>query len=257
MESIRFPRHPRLLEGVLLKRYKRFFADVRLRDGREITAHCVNTGAMEGLTDPGLRVWVSPADNPKRKLKFTWELAEADGRIYGTDTGLPNRLVRKLLKGGHLPWLAAYDEVTPEKRYGERSRVDFWLRKGSRELYLEVKNCHLIYPDGRAYFPDSVSERATHHLRELAAVVGPKVRSHVLFVCQMPGVKEVRPSDAHDPTFAATAREVRRQGVTFSAIEVLHTPTETTVTRRIPVSLKPYGLTRIARWRAEGRRKKR
>ncbi|MCB1037723.1 MAG: DNA/RNA nuclease SfsA, partial [Acidobacteria bacterium] len=203
---------------------------------------------------PGLRVWISRADNPARKLKYTWELAEADGRIYGTDTGLPNRLVRKLLENRQLPWLTGYDEVVPEKRYGERSRVDFWLRRGRRETYLEVKNCHLLYPDGRAYFPDAVSDRASAHLRELAAVAGPRVRAHVLFVCQMPGVKEVRPSDAHDPTFAATAREVRRQGVTFSAIEVLHTPDHLTVTRRLPVSLRPYAVERVARWRKTARR---
>jgi sugar fermentation stimulation protein A len=254
-----YPRETPLLEGRLLRRYKRFLADVELADGSTVTAHCVNTGAMEGLTRPGNRVWLSRADNPKRKLAYTWELVEAEGRLYGCNTGVPNRLVKRLLAQGALPWLRGYPDIRPEQRYGENSRIDFHLRKGSREVYLEVKNCHLLYPDGRAYFPDAVSARATGHLRELAAVVRrtpsgrPKVRAEVLFVCQMPGVREVRPSDAHDPEFAATARAVREQGVGFAAIEVLHTPEAVTVTRRLPVSLAPYPVKRVAGWRKKGK----
>lgn len=242
-----------LVEGRLLRRRKRFLADVELADGSVVTAHCVNTGAMEGLTRPGLTVWISRAANPKRKLAWTWELAEVDGRIYGTNTAEPNRIVRELLERSALPWLGKFDEMRPEKPYGEGSRVDFWLRRGRREVYLEVKNCHLIYPDGRAYFPDSVSARATGHLEELAAVASRNVRSHVLFTCQMPGVKAVRPSDVHDPDFAAAARRVRGEGVRFSALEIVHTPEEIRITRRLPVDLKPYGLARIERWRRAGR----
>lgn len=242
-----------LLEGVLVRRYKRFLADVELAGGELVTAHCVNTGAMEGLPRPGRRVWLSTSDNPQRKLRYTWELVEVDGRIFGANTLEANRIVRRLLAERRLGWLAAYPEVVPERRYGERSRVDFWLRNGRRELYLEVKNCHLIYPDGRAYFPDAVSERASGHLQELAAVLGPKVRAEVMFVCQMPEVKQVRPSDVHDATFAAAAREVGRLGVRFSAIEVHHTPEEMVVQRRLPVSLKPYRPERVKRWRQAGR----
>jgi sugar fermentation stimulation protein A len=245
-----YPREEPLVEGRLLRRYKRFLADVELEGGEVVTAHCVNTGAMEGLTRPGNRAWLSRAHNPKRKLAFTWELVEAeDGRVYGCNTAFPNRLVQRLLAEGALPWLRGYPEIRPERPYGENSRVDFHLSGRRRELYLEVKNCHLLYPDRRAYFPDAVSQRATGHLRELAAVVAPRVRAEVLFVCQMPGVKAVRPSDAHDPEFAAAAREVKGQGVGFAAIEVLHTPETLTVSRRLPVSLAPYGVERVARWR--------
>ena len=256
MEPISIPRDTPLVEGLLLRRYKRFLADVELADGGTVTAHCVNTGAMEGLTTPGFKVWLSRAENPNRKLKFTWELVQLpDGSIYGTDTGFPNRIVRYLLERKLLPWFSAYDQVAAERRYGERSRVDFLLTssKRRRQLYLEVKNCHLIYPDGRAYFPDSVSQRATGHLAELAAVLGPRTGAHVLFTCQMPGVKQVRPSDAHDPTFAHKAREVAAQGVRFSALEILHTPDEVRITRRLPVSLKPYRFERMVRWRKENR----
>jgi sugar fermentation stimulation protein A len=255
-----YPRQQPLVEGRLVRRYKRFLADVELAGGEVVTAHCVNTGAMEGLTRPGNRVWLSRADNPKRKLAFTWELVETqDGRLFGCNTGFPNRLVKRLLAEGALPWLRGYPEIRPEQRYGENSRVDFHLIHRRRELYLEVKNCHLVYPDGRAYFPDAVSQRATGHLRDLAAVIQPaiagqrQVRAEVLFTCQMPGVKAVRPSDAHDPEFASTARQVKAQGVGFAAIEVLHTPETVTVTRRLPVSLAPYGVKRVARWRREAR----
>lgn len=240
-----------------MRRYKRFLADVELAGGEVVTAHCVNTGAMEGLTEPGRRVWLSRATNPQRKLRYTWELVEVDGHVYGANTAVPNRIVRRLLELGALPWLGKFDEMRPEHPYGERSRVDFWLRRGRREVYLEVKNCHLLYPDGRAYFPDSVSARATGHLRELAAVEAePHKRGRVLFTCQMPGVKAVRPSDVHDPEFAATAREVRETGVRFSAIEIHHTPEEIVVQRRVPVQLAPYGLGRVRRWRDRARKKR-
>ncbi|MCB2154607.1 DNA/RNA nuclease SfsA [bacterium] len=242
------PRNLDLLEGRLLRRYKRFFADVELTDGRVVTAHCVNTGTMEGLTKPGLRVWISPADNPNRKLKFTWELTEVNGEICGSNTALPNKLVHRLLLGRQLPWLASWDELKPEQKYAGNRRIDFWMKRGSRETLVEVKNCHVVYPDGRGYFPDTVSERASHHLRALAESAGPKSRAHVLFVVQFPA-KAIRPSDVHDPTFAETAREVRRQGVTFSAIALQHTLTDIIVLGRIPVDLKPYRTERIVQWR--------
>ena len=245
---ITIPRNLDLLEGRLLRRYKRFFADVELTGGGAVTAHCVNTGTMEGLTKPGTRVWISPASNPDRKLKFTWELAEIEGEICGANTALPNKLVHQLLRARQLPWLAAWDELKPEVRYAGNRRIDFWMKRGGRETFVEVKNCHLVYPDGRAYFPDTVSERASHHLEALAASAGPRTRSHVLFVVQRPA-KSIRPSDVHDPVFGRTARDVRRRGVTFSAIALRHTLEDIIVLGRIPVDLKPYRTECIAQWR--------
>lgn len=261
MLPVTYPRETELVEGRLLRRYKRFLADVELAGGEAVTAHCMNTGAMEGLTAPGARVWLSPASNPKRKLRWTWELVEVDGCVVGAHTGLPNRLVRRLLEEGRLDWLPAYEEVERERPFGERSRVDFRLRTPGKRwrlvTYLEVKNCHLLYPDGRAYFPDAVSARATHHLRELAALHGRdhggRARGHVLFTCQVPGARALRPSDAHDPEFAETARDVRRRGVRFSAVEVTHTPEAITVTRRLPVDLAPYRVARVERFRDDNR----
>jgi len=237
------PRTQPLVKGVLVKRYKRFLADVELGTGEVITAHCVNTGAMEGITTPGIGVWLSRSDNPKRKLQYTWELADIDGQILGVNTNLPNRIVHQLLLNRQLPWLSHWPTMKPEKKYGEKSRVDFWLSDGVRSHYLEVKNCHLVYPDGCGYFADCVSERASGHLRELAACAGSdcgEVSAEVLFFVQMPYSNAVRPSDLHDPVFAATARNVAAQGVKFSAIGLRHTLDELIVYGPLPVDLEPY-----------------
>ena len=247
------PRPLTLVEGTFLTRYKRFLADVRLADtGEIVTAHCVNTGAMEGLTRPGSRVWLSLADNPARKLHYTWELAEVDGRILGVNTSMPNRIVGHLLREARLPWhRRPWDGVRAEVRYGERSRVDFRLVRGKRLHFLEVKNCHLIYPDDRAYFPDCVSERATGHLRELVQMVEAGHTAEVVFCVQTPRVRSVRPSDVHDPAFASAARAARQAGVRFHALAVSHTPDSIIVHRSVPVELKPYATTRVTRWRDE------
>jgi len=255
---VRYPRERDLVEGRLVRRYKRFLADVQIGSGKAaevITAHCANTGAMEGLTRPGLRVWIARATNPKRKLGWDWELAqgpeELGGRIFGAHTAVPNRLVHRLIDDGHLPWLEPVDELTPEKPYGERSRIDFWLKSGPTETFLEVKNCHLVYPDDRAYFPDAVSARAVKHLEELAAVARSGHRAEVLFVCQTGPVTAVRPSDLHDPTFAATARRVAAQGVRFRALAVTNTPEEIVIEGTVPVDLEPYATEQITTWRGQ------
>jgi sugar fermentation stimulation protein A len=246
----RWPRTEALVKGTLLKRYKRFLADVKTDSGEIVTAHCVNTGAMEGLTRPGIPVWLSRASNPARKLAFTWELAEVEGRMWGVNTSLPNKLVGQLLAEKSLPWLAGWQCIRAEKKYGARSRVDFWLcddtSGGDAGHYLEVKNCHLLYPDGIAYFPDCKSERATSHLLEL----GHCASAEVLFVVQVPGARAVRPSDYHDPVFATAARRAQECGVRFSAIGVHHTEQEITVYGPIPVDLEPYSLADHATWQA-------
>lgn len=261
----RFPRETALTEGRLVRRYKRFLADVELASGETVTAHCANTGAMEGMTAPGARVWVSHTDDPKRKLSWTWELVEAerpvpggDGEtapaVFGAHTSAPNRLVRRLLEERRLGWLGEWEEMKPEKRYGENSRIDFWLEGSWGETYVEVKNCHLVYPDGRAYFPDAVSKRAAKHLAELEAVAAEGHRAEVLFVAQTGPIEALRPSDAHDPDFAAAARRAAAAGVGFSALAVSHTPEEIVVEGLVPVDLEPYDLDRVSRWREAARR---
>ncbi|MFV2038492.1 MAG: DNA/RNA nuclease SfsA, partial [Paracoccaceae bacterium] len=155
-----------LVPGTLIRRYKRFLADVDLDDGRRVVAHCANPGAMTGLNAPGSRIWLEPNDDPGRKLRFGWRLSElADGHWAGIDTMVPNKVVGEALRAGRIAGLAAYGRVRAEVKYGEASRVDFLL-SGDRlpDAYVEVKNVHLSREKGWAEFPDSPTLRGAKHL---------------------------------------------------------------------------------------------
>ena len=171
---MRFPTP--LIEGRLLRRYKRFLADVRLEGGEEITAHCANPGAMLGLLAPDARVFLSHSDNPARKLHYSWEVVEADfGRgpeFVGVSTALPNRLVETALRGGFFHEFEGWPQVRREVKYGAASRVDFLLEgEGRPPVYVEVKNVHLMREPGLAEFPDCATARGAKHMRELADMV--------------------------------------------------------------------------------------
>uniref|UniRef100_UPI0035612B84 DNA/RNA nuclease SfsA n=1 Tax=Shimia sp. TaxID=1954381 RepID=UPI0035612B84 len=142
-----------LVPAELIRRYKRFLADARLEDGREVTAHCANPGSMMGLADPGCRIWLEPNDDPKKKLKFGWRLVEHDsGHFTGVDTSVPNRALKALLQSQGIPELAQYPVVRPEVKYGHSSRIDFLLSGGGADLYLEVKSVTLSRQPGLAEF---------------------------------------------------------------------------------------------------------
>lgn len=241
-----------LVEGRLVERYDRFVADVRLPGGGVERTHCVNPGRMEGLVRPGARVWISAAPpERKRKLRWTLELIEPEpGLIVGANTAAPNRIARAALEARVVRGLTAFDALVPERAYGAGSRVDFWLRRGRRETFVEVKNCHLVYADGRGYFPDSVSDRATRHLGELVEVAAAGHRAYVLFTVQHPGARAIRPSDVHDPAFAAAVRAAARAGVRFRALRVRPTPEAYVVEGPVPVDVRPYGTRRQRAWRA-------
>lgn len=204
-----------LTRGRLVSRYKRFFADVVLDDGTEITAHCPNPGAMLGVKAPGLRVWLSKSDDPKRKLAYTLELVEtAEGALTGVNTMHPNRIVAEALAAGLIPELAGYDVIRREVKYGEASRVDFLLQhEGRADCWLEIKNCHLSRGGGLAEFPDCVAARSSKHLRELVATVREGDRAVVLFVVQRMDCDRFTPCAELDPVFARTLGEVAAEGV--------------------------------------------
>ncbi len=243
--------HPRpLRECRLIERYDRFIADVEFADGSVVSSHCVNPGRMEGLVRPGARAWVSPApEGSKRKLKWTLELLELDGRYVGANTQVPNRIAEVLIRQRLVPGLKRWTAVEREVRYGERSRIDLLLRGGVRDHLVEVKNCHLVYPDDRAYFPDSVSARATRHLHELAAEVHSGRKATVLFVLQRTDGRALRPSRLHDPDFATAAREAAAAGVRFRAVQVDPTPEGYRYLRPIPVDLGAYDPAPLAPYR--------
>lgn len=243
------PFSPPLIEGRLIRRYNRFLADVELLNGKKVIAHCVNTGRMEGLVVPGARVWLSESDNPKRKLRYTWELIELEGVMIGANTVIPNTIVRHLLQQRLIPGMKNWLEMKPEYRINEKSRADFWLQEKKLQHYIEVKNCHLVYPDKRGYFPDSVSVRASKHLNELIELVHKGHKTTVIFIAQRADTKALRPSDLHDPTFAENARRAKAEGVNFRAFQIRPTIEGLIVVKSIPVDLKPYSLEKISAWK--------
>ncbi|AEV38495.1 Sugar fermentation stimulation protein-like protein [Pseudovibrio sp. FO-BEG1] len=175
-----------LVTGRLIKRYKRFLADVILdEDGAEITAHCANSGSMMGLKEPGIKVWLTPNDDPKRKLKYSWEMLEIDGAMVGINTSRPNGLVEEAIEAGRIPELTGYDKLRREVKYGKNSRIDILLEgEGDKRTYVEVKNVTLAREDGIAEFPDAVTARGAKHLDELADMVREGHRAAMVFLIQ-------------------------------------------------------------------------
>ncbi len=214
---MRFPTP--LVPGRLIRRYKRFLADIVLDDGREITAHCPNPGAMLGLDAPGLKVWLEPNDDPKKKLKFGWRLAELDdGHMAGIDTGVPNRVVKEALLARAIPTLADYGTIRAEVPYGDRSRVDFLATEpGRKDVYVEVKNVHLRRSADWAEFPDCVTQRGAKHLGELARVVAEGHRAVLLYLVQRTDCARVRIADDIDPGYDAAAKAAADKGVEMIA----------------------------------------
>lgn len=203
-----------LVRARLIRRYKRFLADIVLPDGREVVAHCANPGAMTGLMDAGAMIWAEPNDDPKKKLDWAWKLVELPGGMACVDTALANRLVAEALAEGRVPGLRGYDLTQPEVRYGENSRVDFLLSgAGRRNAYVEVKAVTLCRHGDLAEFPDTVTKRGLKHLGELAAMVKAGHRAVMLYVVARDDCKAVTLAADIDPAYAAGFRAARTDGV--------------------------------------------
>ena len=204
-----------LVPATLIRRYKRFLADCRLPDGREITAHCANPGSMMGLAEPGMRIWLEPNDDPKKKLRFGWRLVEhEDGHFTGVDTSVPNRALRAALEAQEVPPLAAYGTVRPEVRYGQNSRIDFLLTEpGLPDAYVEVKSVTLSRTPGLAEFPDSVTTRGAKHLAELAHMANAGHRAVMLYLVQRTDCTRFDLARDLDPGYGQAYDEARAQGV--------------------------------------------
>ena len=225
-----------LIEGRLIRRYKRFLADVQLP--REVvTASCPNTGAMLGCAAAGSRVWLSEHDNAGRKYRHTWQIVEAGEVLVGINTGLPNKLVEEAIVDGVIPELGGYATLRREVAYGEEaSRVDFVLDGGRRKsCYVEVKNVTAAVKNGVALFPDCVSDRGSRHLRELMRIKAAGLRPVQLYCVQRADVGEVRPADAIDAEYGRTLREAIDAGVEVLAYRARVTPSEIRIETRIPV----------------------
>lgn len=229
-----------LTPGTLIKRYKRFLADVRLGNGDIITAHCANPGAMTGLNMPGLPVLLSRSDNPKRKLKYSWELTQVDdggGPVWvGINTAHPNALVAEAIAAGTLADLAGYDTMRREVRYGKNSRVDILLESdGKPPCYVEVKNVHLMRRPGLAEFPDSVTARGAKHLAELAAMVEAGNRALMVYLVQRPDAARLSLAADIDPAYARAFADAQARGVEAMAIGCTITPDEIIAQNMIPI----------------------
>ncbi|MCS6960635.1 MAG: DNA/RNA nuclease SfsA [Pseudanabaenaceae cyanobacterium SKYGB_i_bin29] len=208
--------YPPLVEGILLQRYQRFFADVRLMTGEIITAHCPNTGPMTGVCPIGNRVFLSRSDNPKRKLVYTWEIVEVEGELVGINTSLPNRVIGNMIASHLIPELEPYTECRSEVEYGqERSRVDFFLSGDRINRYVEVKNTTWS-KEGVALFPDTVTIRGQKHLRELSNTITPQQRATIIFFINRGDCDKFAPGDEADPVYG----ELLRWGVT-KGLEIL------------------------------------
>lgn len=208
--------YPTLYPGILLKRYKRFFADIELASGEVITAHCPNTGPMTGVCTLGSNVYVSISDNPNRKLPYTWELIEVydtEPTWVGVNTSLPNRVVNLALMANVIPELGAYSKIRMEVPYGQdkKSRVDFLLEGSDRPIYIEVKNTTWVQGN-LALFPDTVTTRGQKHLRELTALL-PEATAVMLYFINRNDCLFFAPGDSADPLYGKLLREAIALGL--------------------------------------------
>jgi sugar fermentation stimulation protein A len=219
----------------LERRYKRFLADVTLADGRALTAHCANPGAMLGLAEPGMQIGLLPASNPKAKLPYSWELCHADGDWVGINTGRPNRLVEEALQADVIPELSGYATHRREVKYGENSRIDLLLEAPNRQAcYVEIKNVHLMRHKSLAEFPDSVTARGAKHLDELAAMIALGYRAVMLFVVQRNDCARLSLADDIDRTYANAMARAISAGIEVLCYSCQVRTSGISVDRRLP-----------------------
>ncbi len=230
---------PPLTEGVLLRRYKRFLADIRLPDGRQVVAHCPNPGRMTSCAEPGWRVLLSHHDSPKRKLRWSWELVDTGRTLVLVNTSRPNAVVREGIEAGRVPGLRGYAELRAEVGTGAGSRVDLWLGGGGRApCWVEVKSVTLRTGEGTGAFPDAVSARATKHVGELAERVEAGERAALFFLVPRGDIDVVRPADDIDPVYGRALRDAVSRGVEVFAHRGVVTPEAVTLGDAVAVDLR-------------------
>jgi len=228
---------PELVPGQLVTRYKRFLADVRMTEtGDIVTAHCANSGSMRQCAEPGRTVYLSVHNNPKRKLKYTWELIEMPESLVGVNTAVPNRLVEQSIKAGRIPELTGYDFVSREVKTGN-SRLDLRLTaKSGRPCFIEVKNCTLV-ENGEASFPDAVTTRGRKHLQELQRLADEGNRCVIFFLIQRTDALIFKPADRIDPAYGDELRNAFANRVEILAYDVDISPKAISIGKNIPFQL--------------------
>lgn len=228
---------PELIKGALIKRYKRFLADVRLDNGDVVTAHCPNSGSMKSCCEPGRPVYVSHQDSPKRKLKYTWEIIDMGSSLVGVNTNIPNRLVKSSVEAGAVPELAGYQTVLSEVKVSDHSRLDLMLDDPDRgRCYIEIKNCSLV-AQGHAQFPDAVTERGLKHIHELESLLQQGNRCVMFYLIQRMDADRFSPADHIDPAYGKGLRHGVEQGVEVLVYDTVITPRSITIGNKVPCIL--------------------
>lgn len=235
---MRFPTP--LIPATLIRRYKRFLADVTLADGSETTVHVANPGSMLGLVTPGSRVFLSRSANANRKLPLSWELVEADfgsgPELVGVNTSHPNRLVEEAIRAGKVPEVVGYPRLRREVKYGAASRVDFLLERDcAKPCFVEVKNVHMMRHPGRAEFPDSVTARGARHLADLSAEVAGGARAVMVYLVQIGSAENVAFARDIDPAYGAAFERATAAGVEAVALVCRVTLDGIEAERAVPV----------------------
>ncbi len=227
-----------LIPATLVKRYKRFLADVELETGRIITVHCPNTGSMKTCSTPGWKVMISDSGNPKRKLRYTWEMIHNHRCWIGINTHLANKIVSGGIQKGLIPELTGYKSMRNEVKYGRNSRIDILLESSSQQrCYIEVKNVSLVDEDGCYKFPDAVTERGRKHLYELLAQVKAGQRAVMLYLIQRSDGTIFKPAAAIDPVYATALGEAHDQGVEILPYLAKVKPDSIAIDRKIDFKL--------------------
>ena len=211
---------PKLIQGTLIRRYQRFKADVKLRNGHLVTAHCPNSGSMLECCEPGRPVFLSRHNNPKRQLKYTWEMIKMPTSLTGVNTLVPNRLVKRSIIEGKIQTLSGYKKIRTEVGYGHNSRIDLFLEDGKEQCFVEIKNCTLVQ-NGIAYFPDAITSRGLKHLVELQKQVQKKKRGVMFYVVQRMDAKSFRPANHIDPAYGKELKRAVKNGVEIMVYDVL------------------------------------
>ncbi len=224
-----------LMHGRLIKRYKRFLADIQLDDGTIVVAHCTNSGSMKSCLEENAEVYLSPAKDPKRKTQFTWEMIKINGDWIGINTSHPNRIAYEAIKADLIPQLKGYDHVVREVKTGN-SRIDVMAQNAHETCFIEVKNVSM--KEGRyALFPDSVTTRGKKHLDELISLKKEGIRAVMLYIIQRIDVDTFGPAKAIDPIYAETLKEAYEQGVEIIPLMVKVTPEEIVLLKELPFEL--------------------
>ncbi len=230
-----------LIPGKLIKRYKRFLTDVELENGEVVVAHCANSGSMLSVNEPGAPVWLSPANDPKRKLKYTWELMQINDAMVGINTQHPNRIVADAIEAGLVRELTGYANLRREVKYGKNSRIDILLEDdGKPPCYVEVKNTTMrrdLTPGAPAEFPDSVTARGAKHLDELSDMVREGHRAVMFYLVQRDDADSFTVAADIDPTYAERLKSAMQAGVEVVAYTCRITPDEIVVTDPVEVRL--------------------